>query len=301
MGQKPLFLYIGQRKNQDKMVIASYSTYTSTLEEKRIMSQIDFVLEMINEGIVDTAKEKVKKIIRDIIQFFSTAKKLTSKFLNKVAKFFSVVLDKMKPEKKEKVNKELGMLIDHVGRTISGNVDKQTAKSAVEKALDSALQQGILDKDNMTASFKNHKDEIIKIIREKMSEELEKAKEEVLRNLEEVDEKVNKKMGIGKKASIFAIGSVTMMVFGMIDNLGLFLGMSGIEDWITKMGFDAQVSAGLGNTFSDVLGAVLGGAVMYLVTKITKRKGEGTAAQQVVGVTVGCLLPVIGKVIFSVI
>jgi hypothetical protein len=97
---------------------------------------------------------------------------------------------------------------------------------------------------------------------------------------------------------IFSIGASFMMVFGIIDNLGLFMGMSVVEEWIMKKGFDSQVAAGIGNTFSDMLGVMLGGVVSAALYKLLKvKKEETTFWQKLVGVFIGCLLPVIVKVV----
>jgi len=93
-----------------------------------------------------------------------------------------------------------------------------------------------------------------------------------------------------------------MMVFGIIDNLGLFIGMSVVEKWIMNMGFDSQVAAGIGNTFSDTIGVMLGGAVSVALYKILKVKKEGTTfLQKLVGVFIGCMIPVIIKIVITII
>lgn len=97
---------------------------------------------------------------------------------------------------------------------------------------------------------------------------------------------------------VFSIGASFMMVFGIIDNLGLFMGMSVVEEWIMKMGFDSQVAAGIGNTFSDMLGVMLGGVVSTGLYKLLKvNREETTFWQKFVGVAIGCMLPVIVKVV----
>jgi len=93
----------------------------------------------------------------------------------------------------------------------------------------------------------------------------------------------------------FAIGSSFMFTFGVIDNVGLFVGMAAVEDFLLEAGFDSMIAAGFGNTLSDALGVVLGGAVYLLLKKILDVKGEGTISQQFVGVVAGCLVPVAVK------
>jgi hypothetical protein len=280
--------------------ILLYSEYNILLEEQRILVNIDNYFELLNEGFVRKVINEAKKVLIDVINYFTKAKELTKEFLNKVTKFMLSIYEKMKPEKKDKATKTFNMLTNHIGKTISNNVDEETSKEAVEEALSAALEMGMLDKDDLINSFKENKDDVIKLIKETVSNKLEKAKQEILSDLEDVDEKISKDSNILKKISLFAAGSTTMLVFGLIDNLGLFMGMEGVEKWVIEQGFDSQVAAGLGNTFSDALGAILGGAVMALVFKLTGVKGEGTTAEQIVGVTVGCLLPVFGKILFMV-
>ena len=281
------------------MTVSTYNEFMLIKEEQDIIKEIDIYTDILNEGILDTAKDKIKKLVSRILEYLTKAKKLSKKLLDKIASFLTKILSKMSPDKKEQANKEFDMLIDHISRVISGNVDKKTSESAVEKALEESMKKGLIDNKNITSSFKENKDEIIRLIHENISKELDNAKKEILRSLDDVDTKVSKKSNFLKKFSVFATGTVAMLIFGIIDNLGLFMGMSGVENWIVEHGGDAMTAAGIGNTFSDAVGALLGGAVMALVVTITKRKGEGTAMQQVVGVTVGCLLPVFAKVIFT--
>ena len=92
-----------------------------------------------------------------------------------------------------------------------------------------------------------------------------------------------------------------MAVFGMIDNLGLFMGMAAVENWVMGIGFDAQVAAGIGNTFSDMLGVLLGGVVSAGLFKLLKVKPDDvTFIQNLVGITIGCMIPVIIKVIITI-
>ena len=83
-----------------------------------------------------------------------------------------------------------------------------------------------------------------------------------------------------------------MFTFGIIDNVGLFVGMAAVEDYLMNAGYDQMTAAGFGNTLSDALGVILGSAVAAVLYKTLKVKGEGTFAQQLVGVVAGCLVPV---------
>lgn len=95
----------------------------------------------------------------------------------------------------------------------------------------------------------------------------------------------------------FTVGASFMIVFGIIDNVGLFIGMEVVEDKLMTLGYDSQIAAGIGNTFSDALGALMGGIVAVSLHKLLKIKGEGTIPQQFIGVIIGCLIPVAVKIL----
>jgi uncharacterized membrane protein len=85
-----------------------------------------------------------------------------------------------------------------------------------------------------------------------------------------------------------------MIVFGIIDNLGLFVGMDFIEDYVINNGYNSLVAAGIGNTFSDIVGALFGGIIASFLFKLLKVEEDSiTTLHQVVGVTIGCMIPVI--------
>ena len=106
-----------------------------------------------------------------------------------------------------------------------------------------------------------------------------------------IENDVSKSFGASVKG--FAAGSSFMLGFGMVDNYGLWLGVASIEDWIAvnypAMTVD-QIGQ-IGNTFSDILGVLVGVVLAKMILKMTGAKGEGTTAQNVVGVAVGCLIP----------
>ena len=76
------------------------------------------------------------------------------------------------------------------------------------------------------------------------------------------------------------------MVFGMIDNGGLFFGMSALDPFLPS---GELTRAGLGNTFSDGLGAFLGSFSGVIIRKLTKIEDTPLWADAV-GIVVGCLL-----------
>lgn len=88
--------------------------------------------------------------------------------------------------------------------------------------------------------------------------------------------------------SILAIitGMVANIVFGIIDNGGLFFGMSALDPFLPQ---GELTRAGLGNTFSDGLGAFLGtfsGVIIKSITKID----DTPLWSDAVGIIIGCLI-----------
>lgn len=81
-------------------------------------------------------------------------------------------------------------------------------------------------------------------------------------------------------------GMVANIVFGIIDNGGLFFGMSALDPFLPK---GELTRAGLGNTFSDGLGAFLGtfsGVIIKSITKID----DTPLWSDAVGIVIGCLI-----------
>lgn len=103
---------------------------------------------------------------------------------------------------------------------------------------------------------------------------------------------------MNSKFKNFCVGASGPMAFGLIDNGGLFIGMSFVEDAVIKAGYDSQIAAGFGNTFSDAIGALAGGMVTSILYKVLKVKGESNITQQFVGVIIGCLIPVFAKMAY---
>jgi hypothetical protein len=90
----------------------------------------------------------------------------------------------------------------------------------------------------------------------------------------------------------FLIAMVGPVIFGLIDNGGLFVGMSVIEDYLKTFGYNSLVAAGMGNAFSDALGVITGGSVsMFLYSKLKLERIYNYWAE-VVGIIVGCMIPV---------
>lgn len=87
---------------------------------------------------------------------------------------------------------------------------------------------------------------------------------------------------------VFAIGMVTNLIFGFIDNAGLFFGMDALDPYLPG---GELTKAGYGNTFSDTLGVFLGAFIGFMVEKYYGVK-ETPLMSDIVGIILGCLLGV---------
>ena len=84
------------------------------------------------------------------------------------------------------------------------------------------------------------------------------------------------------------VGMMSNLVFGFIDNAGLFFGMDALDPFIPG---GELTKAGMGNTFSDALGSFLGtfiGTSIQNYTLVT----DWPLYSEVVGIIIGCLLGV---------
>lgn len=82
------------------------------------------------------------------------------------------------------------------------------------------------------------------------------------------------------------VGMASGVVFGFIDNAGLWFGMSALDPFLPG---GALTKAGLGNTFSDFLGSFLGtfiGLIIQMQTGVTNTP----IWTEAVGIVIGCLM-----------
>jgi hypothetical protein len=98
------------------------------------------------------------------------------------------------------------------------------------------------------------------------------------------------------------IGMVTNIIFGFIDNFGLFFGMDSLDDFLN---FDRNQAgggsdddeianlqtAGWGNTFSDFLGAFVGNAVGDSISTLANVE-RSPIISEIIGIVIGCVLGV---------
>ena len=114
----------------------------------------------------------------------------------------------------------------------------------------------------------------------------------------------------GASFATIMVGATCNIVFGFVDNGGLFIGLDFLVDncilyfqeeffALLPASDDANVVAGYGNTYSDMIGAFLGpffAAMAIAVTGIP----DGPFWSNSIGILVGCLLGIaVPKMIFS--
>lgn len=92
----------------------------------------------------------------------------------------------------------------------------------------------------------------------------------------------------GQSANIkgILVGLVSSTIFGLIDNGGLYFGMSALDPILPG---DDLEKAGWGNTFSDFLGAFLGTFLGIFVKNITGIE-DTPLYSEVIGIIIGCIL-----------
>lgn len=84
------------------------------------------------------------------------------------------------------------------------------------------------------------------------------------------------------------VGMASGLVFGFIDNAGLYLGMDALDPFFSS---DPLIRAGQGNTFSDLVGSFLG---TFIGLYIKNKSGidDYPVWSESIGIVIGCLLGV---------
>lgn len=97
--------------------------------------------------------------------------------------------------------------------------------------------------------------------------------------------------------TMIGVSMVFGVIFGFIDNAGLFFGMDALDPYVKKVSKDPKVAAGIGNTFSDVIGAFAGSFAGSVVTSLFKTSigecFEGPMWAEAVGIFIGCIIGII--------
>ena len=99
-----------------------------------------------------------------------------------------------------------------------------------------------------------------------------------------ISEFINGTRGVPPMKNIL-VGMVFGLVFGFIDNAGMFFGMDALEPFLPAEGF---VAAGIGNTYSSVLGAFLA-AFLSNVIKISTGVDTVPVWSDAAGIVVGAI------------
>ena len=94
------------------------------------------------------------------------------------------------------------------------------------------------------------------------------------------------------------LGMSSGVVFGFIDNAGLWFGMDALDPFLdTIPGVGDLTKAGLGNTFSDAVGAFAGTFAGIIIQKSLTEKDEKNIPEfiwaEAIGVVIGCLLGIL--------
>ena len=83
-------------------------------------------------------------------------------------------------------------------------------------------------------------------------------------------------------------GMMTNIFFGFIDNFGLFFGMDAIDKYLAGT-LDELSLGGIGNTYSDFIGAFVGNAIGDL-TLTMANVDKTPIISEIIGIVVGCIL-----------
>ena len=121
------------------------------------------------------------------------------------------------------------------------------------------------------------------------------------RNVEEDANDIWSFLGLGKKSFKHSnvwkgilLGMSSGVVFGFIDNAGLWFGMDALDPFLdTIPGIGDLTKAGLGNTFSDAVGAFAGTFAGIIIQKSLIKDDEDIPEfiwAEAIGVIIGCLL-----------
>ena len=249
------------------------------------MSDIDsiIILEDLDNSVLGEAIN-----FSSISSALSSLSKVADRYLVKVSKKLADVLlklvNKLSPAAKNTIVSDLSKSAKNIERLSKASIDQNKINKSVERVIQDYISRAGEDKD-INRYLLDNRSKILSSVKDQISNDLKPLKSSVHKEVTRLEK-------VLKSSKLFAVGASYSFVFGLIDNAGLFLGMEGIEDFILQAGFDSQVAAGFGNTFSDAVGALAGGMVSTALYKLLNVKGEGNTTQQFVGVIIGCLIPV---------
>lgn len=282
--------------------------YASLLTEQQLLNE-EFVAKAAAwfgekweqlSGKVDQLYQKSKDIFANIK---AVPAKVADAYLKASVETY-MALSRLIPEPEQvKINrvlKEFATAIINICDEKMGPAFHDTVHEVVKETMAAYVAASDLpeNKKEQIQWFKDHQKEYLPVIEKEIKEHpalremklvIENAiDQEGEQIFEEIRGRLNVKL-TWKSAKSFMVGGSFMFVFGLIDNVGVLMGMEGLEKYIEGMlGFTAVVS-GLGaNTFSDELGIALAFPVALALKKYLGVKGEGTFMQQFVMIGAGC-------------
>mgnify|MGYP003116433883 CR=1 FL=1 len=255
------------------------------------------------KNIMGAAKNAAGKVIQKILlSLVSVMEKLLSKLPGAKQRLVRGMVS-------DSIDKFNGAFADDFGE---GSQWNKKIEKIIKAEFDAMREEGILpnpegDPQEIEQAFAKSASVVAKRIRGVLlnSPELKAVKSMVKARSEEIlgalENEVEK--SFGQKLGGFAAGASFMVGFGAVDNYGLWAGVEAIEGYVALNYPTMTISevGMVGNTFSDLLGVVLGTVLAALIFKLTGAKGEGTAVQAAVGVTVGCLVPLFNSILFRLI
>lgn len=250
-------------------------------------------------GKVDALYQKTQEVMSVIKSIPAEA---SDAYLNACLKIYAALVRIMPQGEQAEINKilkEFSNAIINICEEELGEGFHEDVRKVVDETMRKYVANSDLpeNKEERVKWFKTHQKEYLKILEKDIleapamrkvkmiiDEAIDRKGEQIF---EEIKERLNSKV-TWRSVRDFMLGGSFMFVFGVIDNVGLLIGMAGLENYIeVTLGMTSIVS-GLGaNGFSDELGVVLAWPVAMLLKKMFGVKGEGTFMQQFVMIGAG--------------
>ena len=92
------------------------------------------------------------------------------------------------------------------------------------------------------------------------------------------------------------VGMMSGMVFGFIDNAGLFYGMEALDQYMVKLpdGCYRNFQSGYGNAFADAFSSILSVFAGKMIIDATGSSADDTPLwSQTLGIVIGCLMGIL--------
>ena len=245
-----------------------------TIKLKDLINKDNFLEQEINQLIILAEQNIIEEgFIDKVKSILSKAKGTSEKILVPFFKLYQAIMKKIPETKANIINTQLSSYANTINDTLESTMGEDSTKKIIEKSLAEAKKSGLIpeptdSKEMIKIKFKQNMNSINAIIKKNIRQETRATKQKIQSVLTSIDAKASPE----KKSKIksFMVGAAGPMVFGFIDNAGMFVGMGAVEEALMEMGFDSMIAAGVGNTFSDALGAVSGGAVAVALWKYFK-------------------------------